>query len=68
MFSTDHEQKRTENVVTYKLNGTFDKQALEILIDYAYTSKLKVLYQQVCSQLGLQFYSYMVLGLPVKWL
>jgi len=34
-------------VITYKLNGGFDQNALEILTDYAYTAKLIVKYPQV---------------------
>ncbi|KAJ8925469.1 hypothetical protein NQ315_009303 [Exocentrus adspersus] len=40
LFTTDEEQKRPENSITYKLNGGFDPNALQILIDYAYTAKL----------------------------
>ncbi|KAH1006398.1 hypothetical protein HUJ05_007137 [Dendroctonus ponderosae] len=43
----DQNQKRLENVITYKLNGGFDQNALEILTDYAYTAKLIVKYTQV---------------------
>ncbi|XP_045467411.1 influenza virus NS1A-binding protein homolog A-like isoform X2 [Harmonia axyridis] len=46
---TNHELKRSENCITYKLNGGFDKNALEILVDYAYTAKLEVHYKQVKS-------------------
>lgn len=42
LFSTDHEYKRSENVVTYKLNGGFDRTALQLLIEYAYTAKLEI--------------------------
>lgn len=34
-------------MITYKLNGGFDKAALDILIEYAYTAKLNVLHSQV---------------------
>ncbi|KAK5647250.1 hypothetical protein RI129_002142 [Pyrocoelia pectoralis] len=47
LFTTDQDKKRNENIVTYKLNGGFDKRAFELLVDYAYTSKLKVLSDQV---------------------
>lgn len=49
LFTTDQEQNRPENVVTYKLNGGFSKDALEILVDYAYTAKIEVHYKQVKS-------------------
>lgn len=41
MFTADDETKgnNRENVITYKLNGGFDKNAMEMLIDYAYTSR-----------------------------
>lgn len=41
LFSVDDESKGNvrENVVTYHLNGGFDKKALEKLIDYAYTAR-----------------------------
>ncbi|KAJ8936661.1 hypothetical protein NQ314_012201 [Rhamnusium bicolor] len=42
LFTTDQDQKRPENIITYKLNGGFDKNALQILIDYAYTAKLDI--------------------------
>ncbi|KAJ3649369.1 hypothetical protein Zmor_021117 [Zophobas morio] len=45
-FAND-QQNRLENVVTFKLNGGFDKDALKILVDYAYTGKLDVKYNQV---------------------
>lgn len=47
LFTTDEDQKRPENSLTYKLNGGFDKNALQILIDYAYTAKLCVPYCEV---------------------
>ncbi|CAH1978888.1 unnamed protein product [Acanthoscelides obtectus] len=47
LFSSDEDQKSSENVVTYRLNGGFDKTALQILIDYAYTAKLDVAYGDV---------------------
>ncbi|XP_030766693.1 influenza virus NS1A-binding protein-like isoform X2 [Sitophilus oryzae] len=43
----DQNQQRLENIITYKLNGGFDPQALRVLIDYAYTAKLVVKYTQV---------------------
>jgi influenza virus NS1A-binding protein len=46
-FANDQAQNRLENVVTFKLNGGFDKNALQILVDYAYTAKLDVQYNQV---------------------
>lgn len=42
LFSEDKDHKGIESVVTYKLNGGFDKKALMLLIDYAYTAKLQV--------------------------
>lgn len=50
LFSADQEQKRNENVVTYKLNGGFDKTALQLLIEYAYTARLQILNTQVNQQ------------------
>ncbi|KAJ8947862.1 hypothetical protein NQ318_010008 [Aromia moschata] len=47
LFTTDQDQKRPENIVTYKLNGGFDQNALQILIDYAYTAKLEIPYCEV---------------------
>nr|CAD7447871.1 unnamed protein product [Timema bartmani] len=49
MFTADDETKgnQRENVITYKLNGGFDKSALEKLIHYAYTAKLEVPDSQV---------------------
>ncbi|XP_047001458.1 influenza virus NS1A-binding protein homolog isoform X1 [Schistocerca americana] len=49
MFTADDETKgsQRENVVTYKLNGGFEKSAIEKLIDYAYTSRLEVSNHQV---------------------
>ncbi|XP_017784244.1 PREDICTED: influenza virus NS1A-binding protein-like isoform X2 [Nicrophorus vespilloides] len=47
LFSNEVEQKSTENVVSYKLNGGFDKRALQILIEYAYTASLEVPFDQV---------------------
>lgn len=47
LFTTDQDKKRNENIITYRLNGGFDKSAFELLVDYAYTSKLKVLSHQV---------------------
>ncbi|XP_046682683.1 influenza virus NS1A-binding protein homolog isoform X2 [Homalodisca vitripennis] len=51
LFSADDESKGSvrENVVTYHLNGGFDKVALEKLIDYAYTARLEVRAHQVKS-------------------
>ncbi|XP_075229233.1 influenza virus NS1A-binding protein homolog isoform X2 [Lycorma delicatula] len=44
LFTADDEQKGNirENVITYQLNGGFDKFALEKIIDYVYTAKLDV--------------------------
>ncbi|XP_018568306.1 influenza virus NS1A-binding protein isoform X2 [Anoplophora glabripennis] len=47
LFTTDQDQKRPENSLTYKLNGGFDTSALQVLIDYAYTAKLIVPYSEV---------------------
>jgi len=48
LFSVDDEKGSVhETVVTYNLNGGFDKVALEKLIDYAYTSRLEVRPHQV---------------------
>lgn len=49
LFTADQDknQQRLENIITYKLNGGFDQNALQILIDYAYTAKLTVKYTQV---------------------
>ncbi|KAK9872409.1 hypothetical protein WA026_017869 [Henosepilachna vigintioctopunctata] len=47
LFTTNQDQKRSENCITYKLNGGFDKNALEILVDYAYTATLQANYRQV---------------------
>nr|CAI5827801.1 unnamed protein product [Callosobruchus analis] len=47
LFSSDEDKKSSDNVVTYRLNGGFDKTALQILIDYAYTGKLDVSYGDV---------------------
>lgn len=47
LFSTNEDLKRIENIVTYKLNGGFDKDALEILVEYAYTAKLHIIHSQV---------------------
>ncbi|XP_054274096.1 influenza virus NS1A-binding protein homolog isoform X2 [Macrosteles quadrilineatus] len=50
LFSADDETKGVrENIVTYHLNGGFDKLALEKLIDYAYTARLEVRSHQVKS-------------------
>lgn len=51
MFTADDESKGNarENIVTYQLNGGFDKYALEKLIDYAYTARLEVCANQVKS-------------------
>lgn len=38
---------RTESIITHKLNGGFDKDALEALVEYAYTAKLHILHSQV---------------------
>lgn len=44
LFTADDEQKGNarENVITYQLNGGFDRFAVEKLIDYAYTARLDV--------------------------
>lgn len=47
LFTNDQDTKRAENNITYKLNGGFDKFALQALVEYAYTSKLVVPYHQV---------------------
>ncbi|XP_071448802.1 influenza virus NS1A-binding protein homolog A-like isoform X1 [Hetaerina americana] len=51
LFSADDESKGSvrENIITYKLNGIFDKNAFEKLIDYAYTARLQVPDHQVRS-------------------
>ncbi|XP_012253640.2 influenza virus NS1A-binding protein homolog isoform X2 [Athalia rosae] len=48
LFSADN-QGNKEPRVTYKLNGGFDKIALQKLVDYAYTSRLEILPSQVKS-------------------
>ncbi|XP_046470863.1 influenza virus NS1A-binding protein-like isoform X1 [Neodiprion pinetum] len=48
LFSAD-KQGNKEPRVTYKLNGGFDKVALQKLVDYAYTSRLEILPSQVKS-------------------
>ncbi|XP_076268203.1 influenza virus NS1A-binding protein-like isoform X2 [Rhynchophorus ferrugineus] len=47
LFTADQDLQRLENIVIYELNGGFDQNALQILIDYAYTAKLTVNYTQV---------------------
>ncbi|KAG8238394.1 hypothetical protein J437_LFUL016830, partial [Ladona fulva] len=49
LFSADDETKGSarENIITYKLNGVFDKNAFEKLVDYAYTARLEVPSQHV---------------------
>ncbi|EFA06667.2 influenza virus NS1A-binding protein isoform X2 [Tribolium castaneum] len=47
LFANDQAQNPLENVVTFKLNGGFNKDALRILVDYAYTGQLDVKYNQV---------------------
>lgn len=47
LFTADHDQKRIENIITYKLNGGYDPNALEILVDYAYTAQLNVRFSEV---------------------
>jgi len=43
LFSTDDGGKGSEeNIITYKLNGCFEKDSLEHLINYAYTGKMEV--------------------------
>ncbi len=40
LFSTDEGGKCSEeNIITYKLNGGFEKHSLEHLVNYAYTGK-----------------------------
>lgn len=41
MFSSEEEAKSNarETVITYKLNGGFERSAIEKLVDYAYTAK-----------------------------
>jgi hypothetical protein len=41
LFTADDESKgsQRENVITYKLNGGYDRTALEKLIHYAYTAR-----------------------------
>jgi hypothetical protein len=40
LFSTDDGGKCSEeNIITYKLNGGFEKDSFEQLINYAYTGK-----------------------------
>jgi influenza virus NS1A-binding protein len=43
LFTADDENKgsQRENVITYKLNGGFDRTALEKLIHYAYTARYR---------------------------
>lgn len=47
LFTADHDQKRIENIIMYKLNGGYDPNALQILIEYAYTAQLNVRYSDV---------------------
>ncbi|XP_052122389.1 influenza virus NS1A-binding protein homolog isoform X2 [Frankliniella occidentalis] len=49
MFSSEEEAKGNarETVITYKLNGGFERSAIEKLIDYAYTAKLSAEPRQV---------------------
>ncbi|KAL1115136.1 hypothetical protein AAG570_007167 [Ranatra chinensis] len=42
MFSTDDDKGIRETIISYKLNGAFERSALDKLIDYAYTSKLEL--------------------------
>jgi influenza virus NS1A-binding protein len=43
LFSTDDGGKCSEeNIITYKLNGGFEKDSLEHLINYAYTGRMEV--------------------------
>lgn len=51
LFSSDQEQKRNENVITYKMNGGFEKGAFELLVDYAYTAQLEIPSTQVGSRI-----------------
>jgi hypothetical protein len=48
LFTADDENKgsQRENVITYKLNGGYDRTALEKLIHYAYTARY------ACATLG----------------
>jgi len=48
LFSTDDGGKCSEeNIITYKLNGCFEKDSLEHVINYAYTGKMEVDSSQV---------------------
>lgn len=48
LFSTDDGGKCSEeNIITYKLNGGFEKDSFEQLINYAYTGKMEVAASQV---------------------
>ncbi|KAJ9576566.1 hypothetical protein L9F63_025537 [Diploptera punctata] len=49
LFTADDETKgsQRENIITYKLNGGYDRLALEKLIHYAYTARLEVNNSQV---------------------
>lgn len=50
LFLTDDGGKCSEeNIITYKLNGCFEKDSLEHLINYAYTGKMEVDSSQVKS-------------------
>jgi len=50
LFSTDEGGKCSEeNIITYKLNGGFEKDSLEHLVNYAYTGRMEVPANQVKS-------------------
>ncbi|XP_014260195.1 influenza virus NS1A-binding protein [Cimex lectularius] len=49
IFTADDERSPKQNVVNFKLNGIFEKVALEKLVDYAYTSRLELSPHQVRS-------------------
>lgn len=49
LFTTDDDKGIRETIISYKLNGAFEKSALEKLVDYAYTAKLELSAQEVRS-------------------
>ncbi|KAK9511199.1 hypothetical protein O3M35_005805 [Rhynocoris fuscipes] len=50
LFSTEDDKNiNRQSIISYKLNGLFEKVALEKLIDYAYTAKLELSPEQVRS-------------------
>jgi len=53
LFTADDENKgsQRENVITYKLNGGFDRTALEKLIHYAYTARYSFDLRGQCDEL-----------------